>query len=305
MKPLKVLIVDDQAAIRRFLNRVVRAEGYTPLDASNLEEAWKVITEEKPEVVVTDYMMPGGTGLDLLGRIRSEQLESAVVLLTGFGTEEIAAKALRLGANNYLKKPVEIIEFRRLLRKYATEFYHRSMDEAVQLAIVRDTLSIELLNDTEILPRVCQFLVHRSSFGLEKSQRFGIQLGLQELLHNAVEHGNLEISREEKQRALEKGPDELVDLYRKRLESNPYSERKVHVDYEYQDGAMRWTIRDEGPGFDFVKSGAEDSVDGRGIYLARLQFDTLEFMGSGNIVRVTKKCNSETPKAVLTSVGVS
>lgn len=122
-----------------------------------------------------------------------------------------------------------------------------------------------------------------------QSQR--VVLGLTELLVNAVEHGNLELSYEDKSRLMEAG--RLHDEIAQRLRDPRYAARAVAIDYRRREDRVEIAITDEGPGFDWHRYLDFDPErafhsHGRGIAMARkLSFDHLDYRGRGNEVFVS------------------
>lgn len=115
--PCRVLIVDDEESIRSGLGELVEAWGYACRTASSGEEALALAREFRPEVVLTDLMLPGISGLDLMNSAREELRHAAFILLTGHGTIENATRAMREGAYDYLTKPVNLDRLRIVIEK--------------------------------------------------------------------------------------------------------------------------------------------------------------------------------------------
>lgn len=107
-EPHKILIVDDDPYVAESLEEVLRVAGYDVSSALGGREALAIIEEpgRVPDAIITDVVMPGVSGLDLLREVRKRKIGSAVIVLTGYGTVESAVEALRLGAADYLTKPV-------------------------------------------------------------------------------------------------------------------------------------------------------------------------------------------------------
>lgn len=103
----KILIVDDEIAQRRIMGDILKAAGHLILLAENVSEAEEGISDFRPEVVLTDMKMPGRTGLNLVESISKLSQPPEVVVITAFGTVDTAVKAMRLGAYDYLTKPIE------------------------------------------------------------------------------------------------------------------------------------------------------------------------------------------------------
>lgn len=102
----KILLVDDMMTHLEAAKIYLERSGYEVFLALDTESAWTLINEEKPDVVFLDVILRGELGLDLLSRIRDHYPDMPVVIMTAFGNEEIAAAALRLGATDYIRKPV-------------------------------------------------------------------------------------------------------------------------------------------------------------------------------------------------------
>ncbi len=111
----RVLVVDDDAIVAGSIAEFLRLEGHDATHAIGGEQAWGMLRDDTAHrigAVITDAAMPGVDGGELLRRIRADRPDVAVVMLTGFGTIESAVDALRLGAVDYLTKPVVDQELR-------------------------------------------------------------------------------------------------------------------------------------------------------------------------------------------------
>ncbi|MDK2970462.1 MAG: hypothetical protein PWP23_217 [Candidatus Sumerlaeota bacterium] len=300
---MKVLVVDDHAAVSRFLARVARQEGHDVYEAPDAATGLDLVLKERPDVVFSDYMMPGQTGLELLAQIRHEAPQTFFVLMTGHGTEDLAAKALRFGASNYLNKPVELLELRRMLKRFDAIVTERSQQNEVLDLLVHFSLSMEFGNEIDRVTSIAEYLVAQCGQRFNADERFGLRIGLQELIGNAMEHGNLAITRAEKTAAIATGPAGLQKLRQQRLADPTLAARRVRVTMEMTRDSVQWTIRDDGQGFDWRKLGpaeigSEAARQGRGIALARVHFNTIAYLEKGNSVCVTRQF-PPTPKGDL------
>ncbi len=100
----KILIVDDAAVDRRLAGGFVLKAGWSDIYAENGRAALELIAKEKPDVVLTDLQMPQMDGLELVKELRRHYPGLPVILMTAFGSEEIAVNALRAGAASYVPK---------------------------------------------------------------------------------------------------------------------------------------------------------------------------------------------------------
>ena len=110
-----VMVVDDEAMVRKTLAQAIERSGAEVITAADGEEALAKFREMRNPLVFTDVKMPGMSGVALLRSVKSLAPETAVVLVTGFATQELAAEAAREGASRVLSKPVTFDEIRRVL----------------------------------------------------------------------------------------------------------------------------------------------------------------------------------------------
>lgn len=140
----KLLVVDDEPAILHAFRRVFREPELTLLTSSSAMEGIDLVRTESPDVVILDVHLPDLSGLDTLRRIRESDAKVPVIFITGHGTTETAIEATKLGAFDYLFKPLELAELRQLVAK-ALELSRMvrvapAMDEAVADQPQKDAL---------------------------------------------------------------------------------------------------------------------------------------------------------------------
>jgi two-component system response regulator AtoC len=115
------ILVVDEAGLREFMSDALEADGHTVTAAADGLAAAKLVDERGFDVVVTDLRMPGLDGLALLAKLRAEQAEVEVIVLTAHGTVETAVEAMKLGAFEYLAKPLSGPDELRLVVARAVE----------------------------------------------------------------------------------------------------------------------------------------------------------------------------------------
>jgi CheY-like chemotaxis protein len=108
----KVLVVDDDPAVRKSIDRVLTGKGYAVITAENGEEAMRKLNEEKYDLVYTDIRMPGMSGLDVAEQVKAHKPWTPVVIITGYGTDAAQARAKAAGVSSFVHKPLspEMIE---------------------------------------------------------------------------------------------------------------------------------------------------------------------------------------------------
>ncbi len=110
--PIRVLVVDNDAAHAEVMSESLAKVGYECDVAHSGEEAVERLEKGIYEIVVTDLVMPGTGGLELLAESKERLPDAEVILVTGHGTVESAVDAMRRGAFNYLLKPLDLVQLR-------------------------------------------------------------------------------------------------------------------------------------------------------------------------------------------------
>jgi two-component system response regulator AtoC len=113
----RVLIVDDEQNLRHMLQTLLKREGYEPVGVSSVDSALLELSDRSYEIVITDLRMPGKSGMELVDEIRRRNMETTVVVMTAYGSRDIAIEAMKHGAYDYISKPFEADELVLLLRK--------------------------------------------------------------------------------------------------------------------------------------------------------------------------------------------
>ncbi len=130
-----ILIVEDEAKMRRLLELNLADDGFITLSAEDAETGLKLLRENTVDLVVTDLKLPGMDGLEFLQTIKRQNAALPVVVMTAFGTVETAVEAMKSGASDYVLKPFSLSEMRMVIRKeldvHALREENRSLREAL------------------------------------------------------------------------------------------------------------------------------------------------------------------------------
>jgi two-component system response regulator AtoC len=113
----RVLVVDDEQNLRHMLQTLLKREGYESVGVASVDGALKELEDRSYDIVITDLRMPGQSGLDLVDEVRRRNLGTTVVVMTAYGSRDIAIEAMKRGAYDYISKPFEADEIILLLRK--------------------------------------------------------------------------------------------------------------------------------------------------------------------------------------------
>lgn len=141
----KILLVDDEEGLRKVLSISLMDIGYDVITAGNAEEALQIFAEQHPPIVLTDIKMPGMDGIELLQKIKQQNPETEVIMITGHGDMDLAIRSLQCDAADFVTKPIK--------------------DEALEIALkrVREKIWIrqKLKDYTENLERLVAEKTHR------------------------------------------------------------------------------------------------------------------------------------------------
>lgn len=114
----RIVVVDDAEFSRRFLSRLLAGEGYeVAAEGTDGHEAVELFEKHRPHLMTLDLVMPGMDGITALERIRDGHPEARIIVVSSLAEEEVLLKALRLGASDFVTKPVEPERFLDAVRK--------------------------------------------------------------------------------------------------------------------------------------------------------------------------------------------
>lgn len=292
-----VLIVDDTPLDRKLLEEYLSEAPYELHFAHDGVEAMAMLDEEplRYDVVLLDRAMPRMNGMEVLARIKADgRLRMLPVILQTAATSHAEMlEGIRAGAYYYLTKPYDKLT---LLAVVATATRDYAEYKALQDRVRRGLGCLGLVQKATLRIRTVEEARDTAAiFVAACPDPEAVVIGLTELLVNAVEHGNLGITYEEKTALNASGTWEQEVARRLSLPEN--AGKSVELTMERLGPELRFTIRDQGPGFDYSKylevhpKRAFDN-HGRGIAIARaMSFDRVEYHGAGNEVVATVSLN--------------
>lgn len=297
-----VLIVDDNTMDRQLAAGIVKKVGMDTRQAMHGKDALEQIKREPPDLVLTDMLMPEMDGLELVRHIKAEHSAIPVILMTAHGSEEIAVKALKIGAASYVPKQNLARDLNHTIKDILSVATGKR-DEQKAMACLAESHLVFVLG-------VSKGGAHESIVGYLQNQLRVWQLcdeadlirvgtALHEAFINAIEHGNLELASD-----LRDQPDGAYQIAgEKRRQESPYCDRQVYVTAHLSRDQAEITIRDEGPGFDpgRLPDPTEPEnigkISGRGLLLIRTFMDEVYFNETGNKITLIKRRSSEPKRA--------
>jgi two-component system NtrC family response regulator len=113
----KILVIDDDESLRRVLEYTLQEEGYEVFTAASGEEGLALFEERQPALVITDMSMPGINGFQVLKEVKERSAEALVIIVTAFGEVDAAVKAMKLGAYDFITKPLSRDELKLTVKK--------------------------------------------------------------------------------------------------------------------------------------------------------------------------------------------
>jgi CheY-like chemotaxis protein/anti-sigma regulatory factor (Ser/Thr protein kinase) len=288
-----VLVVDDALVDQRLAGGCVEELGSKAIYAENGRAAIDAIECEQPDLVLTDLQMPEMDGLALVRHLRQNRPSLPVILMTAFGSEQVAVEALKAGAASYVPKANLKADLGEALR--AVQAAVESMREQERVRLYLDASEARFVFGYE--PDAPQALISYLQDGLrrlsfcDETERFQVSTALSEAITNAIDHGNLELDSDLRER----GDDAYRRLGEDRSREEPYKSRRVFVRARLTSTEATYWVRDEGPGFD--PATLPDPLDpenlvkphGRGIMLIRTFMDEVTFAPGGNEITMVKR----------------
>jgi CheY-like chemotaxis protein len=296
-----LLVVDDSAVDSRLVGSLLeRHTKYHVEYATNGLDAIELLEARLPLAVVTDLQMPEMDGMQLVETIRRQFPTVPVILMTAHGSEEIALQALMLGAADYIPKAKlssELLEsVEGVLAITAGDRPHQRLSHCLRY----EELRYELDNDVLLIPPLVEKLQHVAMdlALVDEAESVRLAKALAEALHNAIYHGNLELSVDQIETADQPsspGPDVVA----RRRECSPYCDRRVQLRAVFSPREAKFVIQDEGPGFDTgclpdVKADPSylSRGGGRGLVLIHMFMDEVVFNSAGNEITLVKHARS-------------
>lgn len=287
-----LLVIDPCRDTQARIVEHVQGRGFSVISAADPASAMAMIDLTAPDIILTDLFMPEGNGLALTKAMRVRHEPCPVIVMADAHSEPTVVQALRAGAIDFLHKPVSVEELAHALQRAR---HMLPADLAETPGVHRSEYRLIVDSNPAHIPGIVSWLIKTTALTLPETRRLQLRGTLQELLFNAMEHGNLEIFYREKQQALSEGRYDA--LLSQRLSTPRLRDRTVtvHVRHDKRDKTLEYRIADEGNGFKWrsllnrsLESCRSEDANGRGIFLARSFFPHLRYNDAGNevVVRV-------------------
>ncbi len=289
-----VLVVDDSSTQQLQIQMILEEHGYRVLLAADGAEALQVMSQELPDLVITDLQMPNMDGLQLVTQIKMQHNSVPVILATAMGSESIAAAALHEGASSYVPKNNLTTSLVPIVRQVLSHTQQAIAQREIAKYVQEIQFRLQIGNDESLVPSIIGRLeqVACELDFCDEMLWMQIAMALDEALINAIFHGNLEVSSS--LRHLDDGKA-FFDEISRRKQLKPYSDRTVDIQMTISREQVSFCITDQGPGFDLAS--IPDPTDpanlekagGRGLLLIYSFMDSVKHNAIGNQITMTKK----------------
>ena len=287
-----VLVVDDSAVDRKLISTLLSNQTDWHIDVRNDgQQALAYVAEHQPDLVLSDMKMTNLDGLSLVGELRSKHPLIPVILITSFGSEELAMEALKEGAASYCPKTRMSRDLIAIARKILAVSLKRRRIEQVLSRVTESTISFTLENDSSLIPPMIEHL-QSHMVAWDETDRLRVGVALDESLLNAMHHGNLEIDSTLRDQGDGSGYQKAIA---QRNQESPFRDRKVKLDAKISSDEIKLSIADEGPGFlpetvpDPTSSENLHKPSGRGLLLIRTFMSEVKHNETGNAITMIKR----------------
>ncbi|MBF0276326.1 MAG: response regulator [SAR324 cluster bacterium] len=288
---MRIMLVDDEFLLVQGISEGLTDNGHQVTQAENGKQAYQIFAEapESFDLIITDIKMPVMDGLELLKKVHRLDVDMPVIIITGHGDLEISIEALRLGALDFMLKPVKMKHLYLAIAKL--ERIRRFQENFLNVLPFVDPVRISIPSQMILVDGVTSWIrnylhpLYRKH-GISVNE---ISIVVTEALTNAIVHGNLEIPSSLKEESL----SDFQDLVSRRETEFPYTEKKVSLSFQISPEKLEMKFEDEGKGFDYSKlpnydDSAAMMLSGRGLLLIHSFVDQMIWNEKGNSLKIVK-----------------
>jgi len=291
----KILVVEDNVSLGETLAEILSYAGYDVDYATNGAKALKQISRIAYDLIISDISMPGISGLELLERINTNENPIPFIVITGFVKSEFAIQAVRLGASDFISKPIDFNVFLHSVSKQLAK--HRKTNEIkylskyIESSVFEFRFTPEQFIEGNLTPVIANLPVEKI-FNIPNSVFNEILLCVEEMLSNAFLHGVFKIPG----RIREEEYQSYMNFLQETIRNKEIAEKKVYLTIfiNMSGKKIEITVRDEGDGFDHSKFLQDDTSiiefkgSGKGIKLLKILCDNIFFADEGRILKIEK-----------------
>ena len=288
---IRVLVIDDAEVDRKLTSMLLKKNpDYELLTCESAERGLELVQSFEPHLVITDLVMPGMDGFELIRSVR-KKFSIPVIAITSRGSENSAEDALKEGAASYCSKSRLAKDLMKITKNVLAISLKRMQTEEILTHVTRANFCLSIGNNTDLIPMTVDY-IQSHLMAWDDTDRMRIGVSLDEALRNAMHHGNLEV--DSVLRELE-GDSQYKEEIEKRAQQAPYKDRFVEVDTHVSSDLFKVRIKDEGPGFsisevqDPTHSDNLEKPCGRGLMLINTFMTEVFHNDAGNQITMIKQ----------------
>lgn len=282
-----ILAIDRDKYTTDLILSTLSSRGFKVHVATGSHDGLSKFMQYKPDLVILDMDNTTNLGFITLRDICEADPRTQVICISLSRNEELVIECIRHGAKDYLKKPIDKKDLIRSIERIENRKHLLRITSEPDINCVHnEEKRLVFGNDTEALP----YIINQAVFNARTicADEENLKTALSEMVLNAIEHGNLNITRQEKASAAEKG--EYKKLINERRIDPRYVHRLVTLDVYMDHKKLVYTITDQGDGFDYRSIFDADPHahvgSGLGLFIARRFFSQVVYEGCGNRVKL-------------------
>lgn len=290
-----ILIVDDDLELLNSLKTLLNVYNYKVDIASSVNIALNKINQTKYDLIVSDIEMPGRSGLEFLEQLKKGMLISIpVILMTGHLSVDYAIQAVQLGADDFIKKPIESKVILKSINHQLIKKRIQQKSEKIEANVEAFEVKFKFTPNDFLNQNIPEYIIHYLTKNLRISLKTLNELSIciEEIITNAFLHGILCIPSEIRRKSY----SDYVKYINEQMNSEK-SQKKVFIDIHYNNNEKKLKIvtKDQGSGFNtdfYIRNNQPllnfDSATGRGLNLIQILSDKISFSENGTKITIEK-----------------
>ena len=150
----RVLIVDDEPSLLESLEMYLSEKGYTVACAQSVSEALEKNSSFEPGVIILDVRLPDGDGLEVLAELKRRNRDSGIIIITAFHDMETTIRAIKLGASEYIPKPIDVEELEKAIGRVLKASYGSGQGDALRIDPSRDYAKGKIIGKSKAMKEI-------------------------------------------------------------------------------------------------------------------------------------------------------
>lgn len=282
----RILFISNNELFKSYVSETISGTNLSVQYVNTSTEALDILNKEKTDVVFCELEKTDKT---LCKAIRTKNPKTRIHILIDENEQDAIFSAMTFGITDFHILPLDSADFRLSLKRLERVLQNRTTNTTKSSVTKSKKRSFHIGNDMSAIPSVVSSLLEETNKAFSSNEMI-LRLGLEELIINAIEHGNLNISFEEKSNAIADG--RFSQLLDERMNDPRYKDKLVTITFNQKPEYDEWIIKDDGQGFNPCKirkttcNSHTERLNGRGLMLCHSLFDEIEFSENGTKVRL-------------------